>query len=223
MARTNLRAAAAGARTPRAADAVEPPAHDIVRPSIHSAVLTLAVVSNLVLGAAAWADMAGDAEQHGDIDVAVTLDSAAQSGRASATVRIHAGRDVIWSLLTNCANAVRLVPGLVECAVLQSAPDRSWQLIRHVIDYSWYVPRLNFVFRADYRYPQRISMERVSGDLRVLEASWDLEKDGEFTIAHYSVALAPGFWVPHWMMKVVLRHDLPKMLRALRALAESTP
>lgn len=165
--------------------------------------------------------MALDAEQHGDIDLSVSLDPTAQSGRAEATVKIRAARAVVWSLLTSCANARKLVPGLVDCAVITSAPDHSWQLIRHVIAYSWYVPRLELVFRADYRYPGRISMTRVSGDLRVFESSWDLRSDGEFTIAHYSLALAPDFWVPRWLVRVALRHDLPKMLRALRSFAES--
>lgn len=176
----------------------------------------------LTLAGAVRAAVAGDAEQHGDIVVAVTLDPTAQSGRASATVRIHAARRIVWSLLTSCVDAVKLVPGLVDCTVVRTAPDRSWQLIRQVIDYSWYVPRLTFVFKAHYRYPERISIERVSGDLKVLRSGWDLEEDGDFTIAHYSLTLAPGFWVPHWLVRVALRHDLPKMLRALRSLAEST-
>ena len=187
----------------------------IVRSSLTAAALLL------TLTGAARADMAADAEQHGDIDVAVTLDSTAQSGRASATVRIHADRRIVWSLLTSCTETVKFVPGLVDCSVVRTAPDQSWQLIRNVIDYSWYVPRLTFVFRADYRYPERISIERVSGDLKVLTGAWNLEQDGDFTIAHYSLALAPGVWVPHWLVKVALRHDLPKMLRALRSLAES--
>ena len=188
---------------------------DIVRFSLLAALLVL------TLAGAAHADLAADAEQHGDIDLSVTLDPTAQSGSASASVRIHADRSSIWALLTSCASAVRLVPGLAECTVVETAPDHSWQLIRHVVDYSWYVPKLTFVFRADYRYPERISIRRVSGDMRVLEGSWDLQKDGDFTIAHYSLALAPGFWVPRWLIKAALRHDLPKMLRTLRSLAES--
>jgi Polyketide cyclase / dehydrase and lipid transport len=65
-----------------------------------------------------------------------------------------------------------------------------------------------------------VSIERVSGDLRVLRGSWELQSDGDFTVAHYVVELAPGFWVPHWIVRAVLRRDLPKMLRALRARAE---
>lgn len=171
--------------------------------------------------AAAAAELDQESAQHGDIEVAVKLDAAEQSGTANATVRIHARREVVWSLITSCAEALRLVPGLVACDVLETAPDRSWQRIRHVIDYSWYVPKLTYEIRASYERPTRVSIERVSGDLRVLTGSWVLQSDGEDTIAHYAVDLAPGFWVPQWMVRAALRRDLPKMLRALRARAEA--
>ncbi len=166
------------------------------------------------------ADLAQESAQHGDIDLAVTLDAGEQSGNARATVRIHARREVVWSLITSCAEALHLVPGLVACDVKETAPDRSWQRIRHVLDYSWFVPKLTYEIRASYDQPARVSIERVSGDLRVLRGSWVLESDGDSTIAHYTVDLAPGFWVPRWIMRAALKRDLPKMLRALRTRAE---
>jgi hypothetical protein len=166
------------------------------------------------------ADLAQESAQHGDIDVAVALDAGEQSGTAQATVRIHAPREVVWSLITNCAEALHLVPGLVACEVRETAADLSWQRIRHVLDYSWYVPKLTYEIRASYDRPSRVSIERVSGDLRILRGSWVLESDGEYTIAHYMVDLAPGFWVPHWIVRAALKRDLPKMLRALRTRAE---
>jgi Polyketide cyclase / dehydrase and lipid transport len=170
--------------------------------------------------AAVCADLAQEAAQHGDIEVTVALDAAEQSGSASATVRIHADREVVWSLITSCAEALNLVPGLVGCEVLETAPDRSWQRIRHVLNYSWYVPKLTYEIRAAYAEPSRVSIERLSGDLRVLRGSWVLQSDGDHTIAHYMVDLAPGFWVPRWIVRAALRRDLPKMLRALRSRAE---
>lgn len=149
------------------------------------------------------------------------LDPAEQSGNAIATVRIHAHREVVWSLITSCPEALVLVPGLVSCQVLETAPDRSWQLIRHVMNYSWFVPKLTYEIRASYDPPTRVSIERVSGDLRVLRGSWVLNSDGDDTLAHYAVDLAPGFWVPQWIVRSALRHDLPKMLRALRSRAEA--
>jgi hypothetical protein len=178
----------------------------------------------LLLGLAAFAasaaELAQESAQHGDIEVAVTLDAAEQSGSASASVRIDARREVVWSLITSCTEAVRLVPGLAACEVMETAPDRSWQRIRHVMNYSWYVPTLTYELRAAYDPPSRVSIERVAGDLRVLRGSWSLESDGNSTIAHYAVDLAPGFWVPHWIVRAALRRDLPKMLRALRSRAE---
>lgn len=167
------------------------------------------------------ADLAQESALSGDIEVAVTLDAAEQSGSARATVRIHARREVVWQLITSCAEALHLVTGLVACNVLETAPDRSWQRIRHVLDYSWYVPKLTYEIRATYDPPARVSIERVSGDLRVLRGSWSLQSDADYTIARYAIDLAPGFWVPHWIVRAALRRDLPKMLRALRSRAES--
>jgi Polyketide cyclase / dehydrase and lipid transport len=177
----------------------------------------------ILLLAAQAANPAGLAQgtlQHGDVDIAVSLDAAEQSGSANATVRIHARREVVWALITSCAEGLHLVPGLVSCEVMETAPDGSWQRIRHVIDYSWYVPKLTYEIQASYDPPSRVSIERVSGDLRVLRGSWELQSDGDYTIAHYAVDLAPGFWVPHWLVRAALRRDLPRMLRALRARAE---
>jgi hypothetical protein len=183
------------------------------------ALITIALLL-FAASAAPAADLAQESAQHGDIEVAVSLDAAEQSGSASASVRIHARREVVWSLITSCTEALRLVPGLVSCEVMDTAPDGSWQRIRHVMDYSWYLPKLTYEFRASYDEPSRVSIERISGDFRVLRGSWALQADGTDTIAHYAVDLAPGFWVPHWIERAALRRDLPKMLRALRARAE---
>jgi hypothetical protein len=165
-------------------------------------------------------NLAQEAAQHGDIEVSVALDPAEQSGSASATVRIHASREVVWGLITSCTESLRMVPGLEACDVLETAPDRSWQRIRHVMNYSWYVPKSTYVIRASYDPPSKVTIERVAGDLRTLRGSWELKSDGDYTIAHYSVDLAPGFWVPHWIVRSALRKDLPRMLRALRSRAE---
>jgi hypothetical protein len=167
------------------------------------------------------ANLAAEASANSDIEVSVALDPAEQNGTASATVRIHAGRETVWSLITSCPESLRMVPGLEVCDVLETAPDRSWQKIRHVMNYSWFVPKLTYVIRANYEPPSKVSIEEITGDLRTLRGSWELTRDGEFTIAHYTVDLSPGFWVPHWIVRSALRKDLPKMLRALRSRAEA--
>ena len=190
-----------------------------MRLAISCAVLLLAI------GSPVRADIghpytAAEAGEQAEFDVRVALDSEGQRGRASAMVRIRAHREVVWSLIKSCAESVKLVPALVACNVLETAPDQSWQIIREVLDYSWFVPKLTYEIRATYDFPARISMERISGDLSVLKGSWNLQSDGDYTIARYEVELAPGFWVPQWLVRGALRRDLPKLLSALRARAE---
>jgi hypothetical protein len=188
------------------------------RVAVHASLLfLLALFANF---AAADAGNSPRDSPRNDIEVKVVLDTAEQTGSATATVRIHARREVVWTLITSCEEALHLVPGLIGCHVLETAPDQSWQRIRHVLDYSWYVPKLTYEIRATYERPARVSIERISGDLSVMRSSWALQTDGDYTIAHYAVDLAPGFWVPHWMVRAALKRDLPKMLRALRARAE---
>ncbi|HLW25722.1 MAG TPA: SRPBCC family protein, partial [Steroidobacteraceae bacterium] len=141
-------------------------------------------------------------------------------GHAVATVLVHASPSIVAGLIRSCPEMLKLVPGLVECRVLETAPDGSWQIVRHVENYSWLLPKLTYDIRASWEGDRRVSIERVGGDLRVLRGSWQLEPQGDDTLAHYDLDLAPGFWVPRWMVKLALRHDLPKMLRALRARAE---
>jgi hypothetical protein len=177
----------------------------------------------LLSGAARAAPRTPDVSAGNDIAISVSLDPAEQTGSASATVRIHASRETVWALITSCPESLRMVPGLEICDVLETAQDQSWQKIRHVMNYSWYVPKLTYVIRATYDRPAMVTIERISGDLRTLRGSWELKSDGDYTIAHYTVDLAPGFWVPHWVVRTVLRKDLPRMLRALRSRAEAAP
>jgi polyketide cyclase/dehydrase/lipid transport protein len=182
----------------------------------------LLVCAGLFASLAAFGvDLAQDAEPLGDIEVRVTLDSNEQAGTASATVRIHASPEVVWSLITNCKDALTIVPGLVACDVVDEAPDGSWQRIRHVLDYSWYVKKLTYELMMRMEKPTRVTVERVSGDLKSMKVTWNLQKVGDYTLASYVVELNPGFWVPHWLVRMALKRDLPKMLRTLRTRAES--
>jgi hypothetical protein len=190
-------------------------------PESNLAVRQLFLAALLTLAQAARAaDFSADASQD-DINVSVSLDAAEQSGSASASVRMRARREVVWDLITSCPEAMSMIPGLIACNVIETAPDRSWQLIRQVMNYSWYVPTVTYQMRATYQKPLHIAIERVSGDLRILRGSWDLQGEGDYTIARYKIDLAPGFWVPRWVVHAALKRDLPKMLRSLRSRAEA--
>jgi hypothetical protein len=147
--------------------------------------------------------------------------SAGPSISAHATIRIHATREVIWAIVSSCPEALKILPSLKACEVLERAPDGSWARILQVMEYFRFLPNVRFEVRVNYRPPADITFNRVSGDLTSVRGEWILLSDGDYTIAHYDIAIEPGVWVPNWIVRAALKHDLPRMLQALRSNAEN--
>jgi carbon monoxide dehydrogenase subunit G len=156
----------------------------------------------------------------GDVVVAASIDPAHPRGRVRAAVRIKAPPEAIWSIVTDCRQAVAFVPGLRHCRRIDGAPDGSWQDVEHEVRYSWLLPSVRYVFRAVYERPNRIDFHRISGDLKQEEGTWLLTADGAGTVVEYEVYLDPGFWIPQALVTRSLRRDIPAVLTGLRACVE---
>jgi uncharacterized protein YndB with AHSA1/START domain len=181
------------------------------------------------LGVAAQSWVADPAIQQrlaaGEVVVqAPPIDPSRPRGRVHAAVRIQAPPEAIWRVMTDCRQARAFVPGLKRCRRVDAAPDGRWEDIEQEVRYSWLLPSVDYVFRAQYEWPHRIDFRRVSGDLREQEGAWLLTAtpDGSGTVVEYEVYLDPGFWIPQLLVTRSLRTDLPAALSGLRERVEST-
>jgi len=152
------------------------------------------------------------------VEAGAAADPERPSGRVRAAVLIHARPEAIWGVMTDCAQTQLFVPGLKRCRRLAGAADGRWEDIEHEIRYSWYLPTVTYVFRADYDPPRRIDFHRISGDLKEEEGTWLLSAtaNGSATVVEYEMYLDPGFWVPQFLINRSLRKDLPAALAGLR-------
>lgn len=158
----------------------------------------------------------------GDIIVRARLDTGQRRGVVHAAVRIDAPPSVVFRMMTNCADALEYVPHLRVCRVRDSAPDGTWQLVEHEVDFGWYAPRVRYVFRADFLADQRIDFRQVSGDFKVNEGAWSFETagDGEHTLLKYRATIDPPGFIPNWLARSTFKRELPQMLDDLRLLCE---
>lgn len=155
----------------------------------------------------------------GEVVVATSaIDPAHPRGRVRAAVRIPAAPDAIWKIVTDCREALSFVPGLRHCRLVEGAADGSWQDVEHEVRYSWLLPTVRYVFRADYDRPRRIDFHRISGDLKEEEGTWRFTPtaDGVGTVVEYEVYLDPGFWIPRALVAPTLRKDSRAVLTGLR-------
>jgi len=164
----------------------------------------------------------------GKVAIRVALDTDGERGRVYAAVRIRAAPEVIWGVLTDCEHAASFIPGLKRCTRIDSAPDGSWDVFEQQIKYSWLMPLVTCVFRAEYKRPQHIDFQRISGDLKDEKGTWALVETpnavaaaaAQTTIVEYDLYVDPGFWVPRVLLRQSLRSELPAALSALRNRAE---
>jgi len=155
----------------------------------------------------------------GEVVVAMSaIDPSHPRGRVRAAVRIPARPEAIWRIVTNCHEALAFVPGLRHCRFVDGAADGSWQDVEHEVRYSWLLPTVRYVFRADYDRPHRIDFHRISGDLKEEEGTWLLtpSADGVGTVVEYEVYVDPGFWIPQALVAHTLRRDTRAVLTGLR-------
>ncbi len=166
----------------------------------------------------------------GEVAVRVTFDDNDARMRVHAAVAIHASPETVWGVLTDCDHAASFIPGLKRCHRMESAPDGSWDIVEQEAKYSWLMPAITCVVRADYKRPRRIDFKRISGDLKEEDGHWVLvdppaesaqpAKTQQVTVVEYELHVEPGFWIPRILLRRSLRTELPAVLQAVRTRSE---
>lgn len=166
----------------------------------------------LVLTAApVWA-----AEERG-IQVEITPDAGGASGLIRGSVEIAATPEEVWKVLIDCDVAPRMVARLKSCRILERDPLGRWDVREH-ISRAGPLPSVRSVFRSDYDPPRRIHFRRSGGEVKVMEGEWRLVPlaGGTSTRVLYESRASAPFAVPAPIARMVLRHDVPEALAALR-------
>jgi hypothetical protein len=137
------------------------------------------------------------------------------SGVILAAIDVPAPQAVVWSVMTDCDLALKLVANLKSCRILDRDPQGRWD-IREEITRMTFMPSVRTVYREDFDPPNGMAFHRTDGDLKVLEGEWRLAPHGDQVRVTYEAHVAAPFAVPGWVARIALRHDVPMALLALR-------
>ena len=147
--------------------------------------------------------------------VEVTRGPDGSSGVIRAAIDVAAPQAAVWSAMTDCDLAPRMVANLKSCRILDRDPQGRWD-IREEVTRSGFTPSVRTVYREDFDPPRQMSFHRTGGDLKVLEGEWRLQPHGDQVRVTYEARVAAPFAVPGWIARLALRHDVPMALLALR-------
>jgi ribosome-associated toxin RatA of RatAB toxin-antitoxin module len=191
-----------------------------------SGLLLAAHAAQATLPASDWSPSPGDLQklERGEVLIFSDLDHDADKADVRAVIKVDASAEEVFKTMTSCDLALRFVPRLKHCKVLETAPDGSWQTVEHEVDGNGFVPRTRYVFRVDYERFARIRCTEVSGDFRENRGLWTFKPlaDGSSgTLVTYTVHVVPKFYAPRWAVRASLRRELPVLMASFRDVTQS--
>jgi len=111
------------------------------------------------------------------------------------------------------------VRGLELCEVL--VPGLQYIKKHHRVNNNWYTPTIDFVFEARRNSPTHGDFNLVEGNLKVMEGQWDFQPldSGDGLVVSHDIRIRSRFPAPRWLVRRVLKNDLPDMLACIRGMA----
>jgi ribosome-associated toxin RatA of RatAB toxin-antitoxin module len=139
----------------------------------------------------------------------------------SSKIFIPARPDSVWMLLTDYDHLREYVPNMVESRLLED--HGSVKLIEQVGRGRWFFfgKKARVVLEVEEHKYSRLDFHVVDGDFNVFDGSWQLYPRKGGTLLTYSLSVKPKFFVPGFVVKSVLSHDVPQKLVAIRDRIES--
>jgi ribosome-associated toxin RatA of RatAB toxin-antitoxin module len=158
---------------------------------------------------------AGAALARGRPSVEVSADPDGVSGVIAGAIDIAAPPEVVFSVVTDCDLAPKMVDSLKSCRILERDPAGRWD-VREDISKMTFLPSVRNVFRSDYDPPRVVRFHRVGGDLKVFEGEWRIEPRAGGVRVFYDSRVGAPFRVPGYLARIALRIEVPMALMALR-------
>ncbi len=135
-----------------------------------------------------------------------------------AAIDIAAPPRTVWTVMTDCRLAARMIANLTSCRVTQGDQRQGWDVREQVTRGNMFVPTIRNLVRNDYQPYSLIRFHRVGGDLKIEEGEWRLEAldGGAGTRVTYVNRVAANIVAPAPLVRAGMRRDTPKVLVALR-------
>lgn len=187
------------------------------------AVLLMAVFvsSQAVTLAASGEDSERARLQSGEILVQ-TVHSEKSGGAARVSALFYSDVDEVWDVIGYCENEFIYVRGLELCELVE--PGLKVMTKHHRVNNNWYTPTIDFTFEASRTSPTHGQFRLLGGNLKVMEGQWDFQpqEDGRSLLVTHEIRIRSRFPAPRWLVRAVLKNDLPDMLACVRGLARGS-
>jgi ribosome-associated toxin RatA of RatAB toxin-antitoxin module len=139
-------------------------------------------------------------------------------------MRVPAPVHQVWNTLTNYNRLSEFVPDLAASRVIGELDGDPLVYQQGRVKILFYVFRGSVTLKIHEKPLEEISFSQVSGDFDYFNGAWFFKpaEDGMETDVVYTLWAHPKFYIPQWLLRMMLHKDVPKRLGAIRREIVST-
>ncbi len=134
-----------------------------------------------------------------------------------ARIIIPAPLEVVWTVITDYEKLPEFIPDMKLSKVIERKDSET--ILRQQGESRFLMFHFNvevIIKLIEQRY-HNIEFDLVSGDFDYFEGEWKIESIGDKeTMLTYTLIAHPGFYAPKWVVRYMLKRDIPVRLKALR-------
>ena len=139
-------------------------------------------------------------------------------------VMIHAAIDIaappklVWTVMSDCAKANRLVVTVTSCRIIESDPAHNTEVRETVTKGNLIVPTIHNVVREQLQPYSVIKFQKAGGDLKEEQGEWRLValQGGTATRVIYENLVSADIMAPASMVRAGMRRDVAKVMMNLK-------
>ncbi|MBV8684159.1 MAG: SRPBCC family protein [Caulobacteraceae bacterium] len=169
--------------------------------------------------APAWAPTASGEQQLKDGHPVSQVDPAPDGAvMIHAAIDIPAPPKVVWTVMSDCSKANRLVVTVMSCRILESDPAHNTEVRETVTKGNFIVPTIQNVVREELQPYSVIKFQKAGGNLKEEQGEWRLValQGGTVTRVIYENLVSVDVAAPAYLVRAGMRRDVAKVMINLK-------
>ncbi|MBI3009800.1 MAG: SRPBCC family protein [Candidatus Omnitrophica bacterium] len=121
----------------------------------------------------------------------------------------------VWRVLSDYDHLEEVVPFVTESRLVQQDKDTKILYQQGRGGLGIFSRRFSVTFRVRELPLREITFEAFEGDFKQFTGFWRLENHAKGTRVSHRVEIEPAFYMPRWMMRIVVKHMLLHSIEAV--------
>ena len=121
----------------------------------------------------------------------------------------------VWDVLSDYDRLEEIVPFVTESRLIRQDGEAKILYQEGRGGLSVFSRRFTVTFRVRETPLQAIAFEAFEGDFKHFAGFWQLEGRGAGTSVRHRVSIEPAFYMPQWVMRIVVKHMLMRSIESV--------